>query len=476
MKKFFLQQYDLILFGAKGDLSGRKLIPALYELEKKSLLHKNTRIIGVGRAHWSNEKYIEYTFNTLKNFCINPIDMQIWKKFQSKLLFCNLDVTNISHFYTLKKVLIQNNNTKIYYFAVPPHTFGNICKGIGEIKLHYYPNRIVVEKPIGTSFKSSQKINNQLNLYFQENQIFRIDHYLGKETVLNLLILRFSNPIFYYQWNHNYIKYIKIFVSEKIGIEGRWKYFNSIGQTRDMVQNHLLQILSLLTMSIPKSLDATNIQSEKIKLLKSLRKINLKTINTNTIRGQYNSGIIDNQCVPSYTKELFSEINSQTETFVAIKTFIDNETWKNVPIYLKTGKRMFEKTSKIVICFKQLPYNLFQNYKHQNKLIIQLQPNEGITIQFFNKNPEISSKYNTKKSNLYFNYCDILKENIPDAYERLFLEIMNNDQSLFISKKEIEISWKWIDSIIQSWKINNTPLILYKSGIKDIKFNDEYDV
>ncbi|CAL4042860.1 Glucose-6-phosphate 1-dehydrogenase [Buchnera aphidicola (Takecallis arundicolens)] len=474
MKINNIKPHDLVIFGAKGDLSCRKLIPSLYRLELQKLLHINTRIIGVGRADWDHNHYSSVVFKALNQFNNDVIDYNIWNKFKKKLYFYNLDVTKINNFIHLKNILQESTNTKIYYFAVPPNKFNDICTGLGKIKYNNQPNRIIVEKPIGVSLQSSKIINQQLNKYFHENQIFRIDHYLGKETILNLLILRFANPMFHNIWNNTTIKYVKITVAETIGIENRWSYFNSIGQTKDMVQNHLLQILSLITMSSPKKLDSYNIRKEKIKVLKSLRIIDSSNVHTNTLRGQYSSGVINGNIVPAYIKENSSEKNSDIETFVLIKANIDNPQWYGVPFYLKTGKRMHVKKTEITMYLKNIPNTIFQdniNKNYVNKLRIKLEPNEGIEIEFLNKKPDINCKYKLKTAYLNFNYHEITQNKIADAYERLLLESMKNDQSLFVSKEEIETSWKWIDSISNAWKKNQIKVQLYPAGTKGLSFS-----
>ncbi|CAL4042789.1 Glucose-6-phosphate 1-dehydrogenase [Buchnera aphidicola (Phyllaphis fagi)] len=463
-----IQPYNLVIFGAKGDLACRKLIPSLYQLEKCNYLHKDTKIIGVGRANWNDNYYTQITFQILKKFIKTDIDIQYWKIFKYRLSFCNLDVLEIKEFNQLKNIINQTKNTNIYYFAMPPSTFGNICTGLGKIKLNTEPNRIIVEKPIGISLQSSKIINNQLGKYFKENQIFRIDHYLGKETILNLLALRFANTLFYNNWDNSIIDHVKITVSETVGIEGRWGYFDQIGQTRDMVQNHLLQILSIIAMSPPKNLHANSIRREKIKVLKSLRKIDISNIHQNTIRGQYSSGIINGQLAPSYLDESGANKNSSTETFVEILVYIDNKRWKGIPFYLKTGKRLLHKKSEIIIYFKKIPIQLFNQKNHDktlNKLKIKLQPNESIEMTFLNKIPNLNSEYTLKNTKLNFNYSDSFKnKNIYDAYDRLLLESMRNNQSLFVCREEIEASWKWIDSIIDAWSYYGIKPILYPSG------------
>ncbi|CAL4321477.1 glucose-6-phosphate dehydrogenase [Buchnera aphidicola] len=459
-----IQSYNLVIFGIKGDLSRRKLIPALYQLEEYNYLHKNTRIIGIARGNLKYENYIQIILQSLKTFYKKKIKLISWNRFKNRLIFFNLDICKIQKFFKLKNILLQNNNTNIYYLAVPPNKFSNICEGLGKIEYNIIPNRIIVEKPIGTSLYSSKKINHKIGKYFKEKQIFRIDHYLGKETILNLLALRFSNPLFYNNWNYKTVKYIKIIIAEKVGIEGRWGYFDKIGQMRDMVQNHLLQILSIIAMSPPKTLTDQHIQEEKIKVLKKLRKIDINNITQNTLIGQYDSGIIDGKFVPSYLNERDANKNSQTETFVSIKTYIDNDQWKNIPFYLTTGKRLFDKKSEIIICFKNISKNLFKN-NSKNILKIRLEPNEGIEINFLNKVPDLNSKYTLENQKLNFNYRSKIKQNnISDAYEKLLLESMKNNQTLFVSKQEIEASWIWVDSIINAWSHTNTKPTLYKSG------------
>ncbi|CAL4321352.1 glucose-6-phosphate dehydrogenase [Buchnera aphidicola] len=463
-----MQSYNLVIFGAKGDLSCRKLIPALYQLEKKKLLHYDTRIIGVGRANWKKNDYIKQTIQSLNMFSTEKIQEKYWNTFKDRLYFCNLDVSNTNNFENLKNLLSQKLNKNIYYFAMPPHTFGNICKGLGSVQLNDLNNRIIVEKPIGTSLQSSQNIHNQLSTYFQEKQIFRIDHYLGKETILNLLNFRFSNPLFYNNWNCHTIEYIEIIIAEKVGIEGRWEYFDKVGQTKDMIQNHLLQILSLIAMSPPKKINVQSIKNEKIKVLQALRAIDANNIHENTIIGQYSSGMIDGKLVPGYIEENPLKQKSNTETFSEIKAYIDNDVWKNVPFYLRTGKRLFKKYSEIIIHFKCIPNNIFNcsiSHQYHNKLKIRLQPHEGIEISFLNKIPDLNSKYILQEQKLDFSYRKSFKNiDIVDAYERLLLESMKNDPSLFVSKEEIEASWKWIDSIINAWKKNNIQPILYPAG------------
>ncbi|QCI24391.1 glucose-6-phosphate dehydrogenase [Buchnera aphidicola (Muscaphis stroyani)] len=460
---------DLVIFGAKGDLSKRKLLPALYKLEKSHNIHKNTRIIGAGRANWNAQEYKKEVKNSIKQFLNEEIDDVYWKKLSNRLYFCNIDVYKTSDFLKLKEILKIRRNVTIYYCAVPPSTFDSIFTQLGKLNLNSNLTRIIIEKPLGISLETSQEINNKISKYFLESQIFRIDHYLGKETVLNLLPLRFANSLFYHNWNNKIIDHVQITVSEEVGIENRWNYFDQMGQMKDMVQNHLLQMLTIVAMSMPKNFESKYIQEEKIKILRSLRKIDKDNINQKTARGQYSSGIIKGKNVPSYLKENGSNQNSDTETFVSLKVEIENDQWLGVPFYLRTGKRLAHKYSEIVIYFKKTSNNLFQySCKEfpQNKLIIRLEPNASIYMNILNKIPGIEEQYKLKSYLMKFNYFkEISSYNLIDAYERLLLESMKGIQSLFVCREEVEEAWKWIDPIVNAWKKEKkSTLQLYKAG------------
>ncbi|WP_343188922.1 glucose-6-phosphate dehydrogenase [Buchnera aphidicola (Chaitoregma tattakana)] len=457
---------DFVIFGAKGDLSQRKLIPALYKLDKKKILHKETKIIGVGRAEWSQEKFSKIIKQSLKKFLKENIKKTIWKIFKKRLSFCNLDVNDTKNFLKLKKKL-NNNKIIINYFAIPSDSYTKICRGLFKFSLNLKNSRIVLEKPIGNSLKTSRKINKKIGKYFKESQIFRIDHYLGKDTIINLLYFRFANSIFYKYWNNKGIDHVQITIAENIGIEGRSKYFDNTGQMKDMVQNHMLQILSIITMNEPKKIDSNSIRQEKIKILKSLKYIKENEINKKTSIGQYSNGKINNIKVKSYKKEIVDKPNSNTETFVAIRADINNKTWNGVPFYLRTGKRLPKKCSKIVIVFKNTTAKIFKNLSKSmnNKLIIYLEPNEGICLKFINKVPDLNKKCILKKLKMNFTYSENFeKKTIPDPYEKLLLECIIGDQSLFVHIDEVEQSWKWIDNITKIWKKNSKISELYESG------------
>lgn len=465
MKK---NQYNLIIFGILGNLSKKKILPSLYNLEKKKKLPEDLKIIGTGRSNLTQKEFIHIIKKSIQELKKEKFCEIIWESFKKRLYFCFLNINDINEFLKLKNVILSKDIINIYYLAVPPQIFSKICKGLGSYKLNTKESRIILEKPIGTSLVSYEKINNIFLLYFKEIQIFRIDHYLGKETILNLIALRFSNPILINSWKKEFIDHVQITVSEDIGIESRWEYYDNIGQTRDMVQSHILQILSIITMNLPRSLDYKDISLEKIKILKNIRSINHTNLTNMVSLGQYNNNTINKKYIASYLEEKGSNKNSITETFIALKVYIDNKKWENVPFYIRTGKRMTKKCSKIDIFFKNSINNIFiknEGKELQNILTIYIQPNESISINLFNKKPNITSNYILIKTSLSFSYSDIFKKNvIIDAYERLLLESIKGKKILFIHHDEVKESWKWIDPIIQAFHSNPRILQKYPSG------------
>ena len=459
---------DLILFGTKGDLARRKLLPALYQLERAGLLNADTRIIGVARDELSLDGYSELVESNLQKFVKEPLDADVMARMKTKLHYVQIDLSKEQDYLKLKAVTDISKRIPVSYFATAPSLFGNISKGLHLAGLSAVPSRVVLEKPIGHCLESSKVINDQVAEFFQETQIYRIDHYLGKETVLNLLALRFANAIFASNWDHNAIDHVQISVAEEVGVEGRWGYYDDAGQMRDMVQNHLLQVLSLIAMEPPARLDADSIRDEKLKVLKALRPINLQNVQEKTVRGQYAAGFVGGKPVPGYLGEEDARPNSKTETFVAIKVDIDNWRWAGVPFYLRTGKRMPNKVSEVVICFKPQPHNIFhETYKQlpANKLIIRLQPDEGVEIQIMNKIPGLGETMQLQQSKLDLSFDETFQaQRIADAYERLLLEAMLGNQYLFVRRDEVEQAWKWVDGILDAWRVNNEPPKAYQAG------------
>ncbi|CAA3707000.1 Glucose-6-phosphate 1-dehydrogenase [Candidatus Portiera aleyrodidarum] len=438
-----ITKLTFVLFGALGDLALRKLYNSLFTLYKNKLINNKINILCLARkvVKINTFRYKIYKRLIKTKYIYNKKELVTIIKFIKCLYFFNMDFTQITHYKILKK--IRKNLPLIFYFAVSSNLFKVICKYLNLNKCIEINDKIILEKPIGYNFKSSININNYINNVFFETCIFRIDHYLGKRQVKNLLNLRFLNPIFYNLWTKKYITHIKIILAEKIGIEDRWGYFDKTGQLRDMVQNHLIQILSMVTICIPKNnpFDYKNIKKEKIKFLKDLNNSFL-TVDINF--GQYISTKLNNKIFNGYLEENNSNKNSSTETFIIIKTTINNFHWYGIPFILISGKRLKKKLSQIKIHFTK---NIF-NYDLNNKLIVNLQPKEEITFNAFKLNQ--MSLFLTNKNYL-------------DSYEFLILEVFKGKQDLFVSKEEIDYSWRWIDKLIYLWKQKNIPISYYKS-------------
>ncbi|WP_100657084.1 glucose-6-phosphate dehydrogenase [Alteromonas flava] len=460
---------DFVLFGTLGDLARRKLLPSLYQLEKVELIHPNSTIVGVARQDISVEEYKAQVKQNIEKFSGDKLCEETWGRLEARLDYVKVDMKD-SKSYKAFCEHVDPERTMVCYLATPPSIYGDICRGLNEAGVIDSSVRVVLEKPIGHDLASSCVINEQVAEYFSENQIYRIDHYLGKETVLNLIALRFANSIFATNWDHNCIDHVQISVAESVGIEGRWGYFDEAGQMRDMVQNHLLQVLSLIAMEPPTTLDADSIRDEKLKVLKALRPINATNYQQSTVRGQYINGFVKGQEVPGYLDEPDANTESLTETFVALKVEIDNWRWAGVPFYLRTGKRMPTKVSEIVIYFKRQPHNLFGDSFANlppNKLVIRLQPDEGVEITVMNKVPGLASNgsMDLQKSKLNLSFSEAFADDrIADAYEKLLLEVMRGNQALFVRRDEIEQAWKWVDSILDAWKGSNEPPEPYQAG------------
>ncbi|OIP92346.1 MAG: glucose-6-phosphate dehydrogenase [Syntrophobacteraceae bacterium CG2_30_61_12] len=463
-----MEPCDLVVFGAQGDLARRKLIPSLYQLEKAELIAPDTSIVGVARRESNTEGYVALVRESLERFMTEPIDRAVWERFAGRLRYARIDLTQPDQYQLLQAQVNQELRETVNYLAVAPDLFGPICQGLATAGLTTERTRVVLEKPIGTDLASSRLINDAVGACFHEGQVYRIDHYLAKETVLNLLALRFANSIFTTNWDHNTIDHVQITVAEEVGIEGRWGYFDQSGQLRDMVQNHLLQILTLVAMEPPVSLDADSIRGEKLKVLKALRPITRDNVDDKSVRGQYTAGFLKGGPVPGYLEEAGGNPRSHTETFAALRVDIDNWRWADVPFYLRTGKRMTSKRSEVVIHFKRLPHNIFrESYRKlpANRLIIQLQPNEGVEIEVLNKVPGLGKGLELQRTMLDLSFSETFKnDRIPDAYERLLLEAMRGNQALFIRRDEVEQAWTWIDSIQNAWRSQNEPPKPYPAG------------
>ncbi|MCR9083456.1 MAG: glucose-6-phosphate dehydrogenase [Cyclobacteriaceae bacterium] len=457
----------LIIFGASGDLTSRKLIPAIYNLFKGGHLSKNFCVLGVSRSNMTDEEFrtkaiLESPFLQKENSKEDPQTMQAFaEQFHYQDLGSDYD-----HSYDLLANRIASLNEQhgtsgnyIFYLSTPPSLYEVIAKNLSEAGLSKEKDgfrRLIVEKPFGYDLESAKTLNDALHHYFDEKQVYRIDHYLGKETVQNLLVTRFSNSIFEPLWNRRYIHHVEITNAETVGVEKRGGYYDKSGALRDMFQSHLLQIVSLLVMEPPISSDAEEIRDEKVKALKSLRIMKSdEEIVKNTLRGQYVKTEIDGKTVKGYREEEGVNPESTTETYAAIKFFVDNWRWKGVPFYVRTGKAMPTKVTEAVIHFKTPHHEVFMSqdaYRKDNKLIIRIQPDEGILIKFGVKVPGLG--FHVEQANMEFYYSDLESAQVMDAYERLLLDAMQGDTTLYARADEVEAAWRFVDPILKCWENN----------------------
>ena len=458
---------DLIIFGATGDLSARKLFPALFQLDAAGLLPDDLRIIAVARQEQTTEAFHHELLAKMGSAKRQSISDTAWQQFARRLAYLSADFSTPCAFSGLQAELSESR-TSLFYLATPPSLFATICEQLSADGCLAGSCRIVLEKPIGESLDTSREVNETLAQFFDEQDIYRIDHYLGKETVQNLLVLRFANRFINSQWDQSCIDHIQITVAEKVGIEGRWAYYDGVGQLRDMVQNHLMQLLCLVAMEPPNSLEAESIRDEKVKIVKALRPIDASSVKDHVVRGQYSQGVIDGESVPGYFDEEGCEAQgSDTETFVAIKAHVDNWRWSGVPFYLRTGKRMPDKVTEIIIQYKALPHHIFGEGEsaEPNRLIIRLQPNEGIEMTMVSKRQSLRDKLSLQTHTLNFDFREDGEiDRIPDAYERLFLDAINGDPSLFVGREEIEESWRWCDQLISACEQCGVKVNAYQAG------------
>ena len=458
---------DLIIFGATGDLSARKLFPALFQLDAAGLLPDDLRIIAVARQEQTTQGFHHELLARMGSAKRQNISDAAWQQFAQRLTYLSADFSAPSAFSGLQAELSESR-TSLFYLATPPSLFATICEQLSSDGCLTGSCRIVLEKPIGESLDTSREVNETLGQFFDEQDIYRIDHYLGKETVQNLLVLRFANRFINSQWDQSCIDHIQITVAEKVGIEGRWAYYDGVGQLRDMVQNHLMQLLCLVAMEPPNSLEAESIRDEKVKIVKALRPIDASSVKDHVVRGQYSQGVIDGESVPGYFDEEGCEAQgSDTETFVAIKAHVDNWRWSGVPFYLRTGKRMPDKVTEIIIQYKALPHHIFGEGEsaEPNRLIIRLQPNEGIEMTMVSKRQSLRDKLSLQTHTLNFDFREDGEiDRIPDAYERLFLDAINGDPSLFVGREEIEESWRWCDQLISACEQCGVKVNAYQAG------------
>ena len=453
----------IVMFGATGDLAQRMLFPSLFFLDEDGLLPKDVALIGCARSKLSRDAFVSQVERAVGARADHGFSQAAWEKFRAQLNYVSLDATDAASFAALRNA-IDGIEDIVFYLSTSPAHYGPICRALKSAGLVRGNSRVMVEKPIGHDLASYQQINDALGEVFTEDHIFRVDHYLGKEAVQNLLALRFANTLFEPLWNKVSIDHVQITVAETIGVEDRWSYYDEYGAIRDMVQNHLLQLLCLVAMEPPAHLDPDSVRNEKVKVLRSLRPIVGIDVERNTVRGQYGEGVAERREVPGYTQESGGKA-STTETFVAISAHVDNWRWAGVPFYLRTGKRMAARKSEIIIQFRDVPHSIFPGSRLlANRLAIRLQPEERIALTLMNKTPSLES-LELKPLALNLSLDDAFKNpRRRIAYERLLLEALNNKPTLFVRRDEAEAAWTWIDAIVAGWQQTGTMPAPYAAG------------
>jgi len=462
-----VEAFDYVVFGGTGDLAERKLLPALYHRQIEGQFTEPTRIIGASRSALTHEEYRKFGMDALKEHLKKgEYDEKEVKKFCERLFYVSVDAKSNQGWDELKKLLDSGKEqVRAFYLAVGPAIFGDISNKIHEHKLITKSTRIVVEKPIGRDLASALSLNDSIGKVFKEEQIFRIDHYLGKETVQNLMALRFANALYEPLWNSAHIDHVQITVSEAVGLESRAGYYDQAGALRDMVQNHILQLVCLVAMEVPPSMNAEAVRDEKLKVLRALKPINNTNVEKMTVRGQYRAGASAGGPAKGYLEELEGGV-SNTETFVAIKAEVNNWRWAGVPFYIRTGKRMATRMSEIVITFKPIPHSIFDDAAgriSQNQLVIRLQPDEGVKQSLMIKDPGPGGM-RLRNVSLDMSFASAFETRNADAYERLLLDVIRNNQTLFMRRDEVEAAWQWVDPILKAWEATGQQVQGYTAG------------
>ena len=456
---------DIVVFGGTGDLSWRKLLPALYMAHRHGSLAAGTRIIGVGRHQWGRDEYVRFVDEHAEREVEAAQDAaDSWRSFLALLDFVSLDASDPAGYARLAAAC-RSGSRRIYYLATAPSLFVPIVDNLSASHLVDPQSRIVVEKPLGHDLASAHAINDAFARHFDEHQIFRIDHYLGKETVQNLMVLRFGNAIFEPLWRAPAIRAVQITVAETIGVGSRASFYDHTGAMRDMVQNHLLQLLCIVAMEPPISLDPDDIRDEKVKVLRSLRRIGREHLRHDTVRGQYAEGVVDGERVAAYAQEDGVPAGSLTETFVALRVHIDNARWSGVPFYLRTGKRMAERKSEIIVEFAEPPFSVFGGSRAggcTNRLMITLQPDESVRLQVMAKEPGSSLRMRPVLLNLDLQSAFTARR--AEAYERLLVDVIQGRLTHFMRRDELEAAWRWVDPILEGWRQLGEPPRAYAAG------------
>ncbi len=476
----------IVVFGASGDLTRRKLIVSLFHLFADGLMTEQFYILGCGRSQISDSEFRKIARESIEQSIENP-DGKKLELFLDHCYFASGGYDQTQLYETIRARTLELDqrhgirNSWVYYLSVPPTVYVPIVQGLGKAGLSKGPEgfetapRILIEKPFGRDLQSARELNDEIAAWFHESQVYRIDHYLGKETVQNLLMFRFANAIFEPIWNRNYIDHVQIAIAESLGVEHRAGYYDKSGAIRDMFQNHMLNMLALVAMEPPSAFEADAIRDEKVKLLRAIRPFDLEPWSTDILRGQYIEGEMDGKKVPGYRQEEDVAKDSTTETFVAARLFIDNWRWRKVPFYLRTGKRLAKKVTEIAIQFRHVPHSMFEPYGigdlPPNVLVMKIQPEEGISLSFQAKSPGAKACITTLT--MSFSYAQLFGQKQPEAYQRLLLDCMVGDQTLFNRQDDVEVSWKLINPILDAWESDGGSLYEYPAGSDSFSACDE---
>jgi glucose-6-phosphate 1-dehydrogenase len=447
--------FDCVVFGATGDLTQRKLLPALYQRLRDGQIPTDSRIIAAARSDLTDEAFRNRAEDALRRHVSVELDRDMLNRFLSMLTYVRVDGAGDMGWDNLAETLQSRpDQVRAFYLATSPDLYGAVCGNLATHGAIHDRSRVVLEKPIGHDLQSAQAINDAVGKVVPEAHIFRIDHYLGKETVQNLLALRFANSIFERLWNADVIDHVQITVAETVGVEGRSGYYDNSGALRDMVQNHMLQLLCLLAMESPVSLNADAVRDEKLKVLRALRPIQPHETATFTVRGQYVQGAVGGQPVPGYLADLNANDRSLTETFIALKAQVNSLRWAGVPFYLRTGKRLPQKVSEIVVQFRAPPFSIFPTdttNREPNRLVIRLQPEEGMRLEMMTKEPGPGGLH-LRPTGLDISFEKAFGQRYPDAYERLLMDVVRGNATLFMRRDEVEAAWTWVEPLLQAWE------------------------
>ncbi len=460
--------FDIVIFGATGDLSRRKLLPALFHRWLDRQIPPSSQVIGVSRTELDTEAFRRMAEEACQSAAGDSWQPDEWAEFSRLLHFAALDGTDPEADWKPLSELLSpgSGRATVFYLATSPSLYVPIARAVGAAGLVDACSRVVLEKPIGTDLATAREINDGVGEVFAEDCVYRIDHYLGKESVQNLMVLRFANALFEPVWSRLAIDHVQITVAESLGLEGRAQYYDRSGALRDMVQNHLIQLLCLTAMEPPSTIEGENLRTEKIKVLKALKRMTPAEARVKTVRGQYAAGMIDGQMVRGYLEELGPDATSRTETYVAIKAEIDNWRWAGVPFYLRTGKRMPRRHSDIVIQFKPTPHSILGDVGEEpNRLVIRLQPDERVQLFVQVKEPGPGG-LRIKSLPLNLAYADSFELRYPDAYERLLMDVVRGNLTLFMRREEVEQAWAWVDGLVQAWEETDSAPDPYQAGIE----------